>query len=965
MPAGNQLREAARTVAEAVASSVRGDVEAAAAAMTSAAAAASSAAAAVSNAAARVTTQAAATSRSRSRSRSGSSGERAADACNSSSGAGRGRRGRSRGGRRGGRGRRAAGRRGGGRRGTSWERSSPPTAEAVAGAANMILDSPDAADASVVVVSSDYGESDDGNDSSSSQAYEVSGEDSDGDFPAPRGGRGRRSRAGPSSRGSTYSLDDDKVTIKMRSMFENSLKLHATGQHMQACKAIRTRLYPHQMYALAWMSNRENASNVGVSGGILADDMGLGKTLTVLALIMTNFHDGRPLARPRYDFARRLDKNVLKYLPQKSRFGAETSSFNKNGKGRDDDKDEAAGDRKAPSASFHPVGGLSLAKLMGRKKDTKQKVKSAKYRAEAEVLAKMSAPITPKAGSSSTKAAIARDLAQIDESLLSGDDSPDEFDSMLMDEDKSKGGSLSERLGVKDSDLLNNTNSSNDSPQQQQEKKKQKSDEKAVHHNDGLSDDEEYMNMTEAERMERFRPKLNTDGAVPVISSEDEEEEEVCERESKKRKMNGGGEPSKESKVRRRVQESFEVSSDEEEELPDLEVPEEEDVMKTPKKPSAPELNKDLMGAPELTPEQRKNLLLPPSKPSLKGKRPGATLVVTPASLLTHWIEQIEHHVDRRVDVRVFVHYGQSKAEFSTALADQDVVLTTYGTLSAEFGARAHSPLLGTKWLRVCLDEGHGIKNSNTKAAKAAGMLMAERRWIISGTPIQNNLGELWSLLLWLKFEPYASSRNTFRNDIERPVKNGDPRGVQRLQTVVEAVCLRRTKEDEVNGQPLVKLPKKEVRIKHLEFTQEEKTIYKAYETKGREIIMRFLRRGTLLNNYAHVFAIMMRLRQICCHEELLPVDWRNMREEGAFNEIMELVRQEEEAEAGAVGPDVAQRNKELAEKLRKMLKEGGGSDDLSEECSICLSEFNMPVITPCAHAYCRPCITQVRILVS
>ena len=62
----------------------------------------------------------------------------------------------------------------------------------------------------------------------------------------------------------------------------------------------------------------------------------------------------------------------------------------------------------------------------------------------------------------------------------------------------------------------------------------------------------------------------------------------------------------------------------------------------------------------------------------------------------------------------------------------------------------------------MCLDEGHGIKNSNTKAAKAAGMLMAERRWIISGTPIQNNLGELWSLLLWLKFEPYASSRNTF-----------------------------------------------------------------------------------------------------------------------------------------------------------------------------------------------------------
>ena len=69
------------------------------------------------------------------------------------------------------------------------------------------------------------------------------------------------------------------------------------------------------MYALAWMCNREN--KLGLRGGILADDMGLGKTLSVISLIMSNYHDGRPLARPRFGQHRTLTKAVAKYLPLK------------------------------------------------------------------------------------------------------------------------------------------------------------------------------------------------------------------------------------------------------------------------------------------------------------------------------------------------------------------------------------------------------------------------------------------------------------------------------------------------------------------------------------------------------------------------------------------------------------------------------------------------------------------------
>lgn len=96
-----------------------------------------------------------------------------------------------------------------------------------------------------------------------------------------------------------------------------------------------------------------------------------------------------------------------------------------------------------------------------------------------------------------------------------------------------------------------------------------------------------------------------------------------------------------------------------------------------------------------------------------------------------------------------------------------------------EFNAQTHSPLLATKWLRVCLDEGHFIKNFRAKTSKAAVNLDAERKWIISGTPIQNNLNELWSLLYFLNMEPYASSNSLFKQQIENPIKYGHPNAVE------------------------------------------------------------------------------------------------------------------------------------------------------------------------------------------
>ena len=98
--------------------------------------------------------------------------------------------------------------------------------------------------------------------------------------------------------------------------------------------------------------------------------------------------------------------------------------------------------------------------------------------------------------------------------------------------------------------------------------------------------------------------------------------------------------------------------------------------------------------------------------------------------------------------------------------------------MQAEFNYNPDGPLFKTKWFRVVLDEGHYIKNYRSKTAEAAANLNTLRKWIVSGTPIQNNLTELWSLLKWLEEPTYGFDLKIFKREIETPNKNGDNEGM-------------------------------------------------------------------------------------------------------------------------------------------------------------------------------------------
>ena len=202
--------------------------------------------------------------------------------------------------------------------------------------------------------------------------------------------------------------------------------------------------------------------------------------------------------------------------------------------------------------------------------------------------------------------------------------------------------------------------------------------------------------------------------------------------------------------------------------------------------------------------------------------RPAAgTLVVCPATVLKQWASELSAKVAQHGELSVLVYHGGSRTRDPTELAEFDVVVTTYAIVSLEVpkeitgsgsnkrkleknaAAKAKKkkkpknseggPLSMVRWFRVVLDEAHTIKRHQTQMAKACCGLSAERRWCLSGTPIQNSLDDLYSYFRFLKYEPY-SNFSSFRSMIKNPVSRNATYGYKKLQTVLRIVLLRRIK---------------------------------------------------------------------------------------------------------------------------------------------------------------------------
>ncbi|KAK9931068.1 hypothetical protein M0R45_018364 [Rubus argutus] len=251
-------------------------------------------------------------------------------------------------------------------------------------------------------------------------------------------------------------------------------------------------------------------------------------------------------------------------------------------------------------------------------------------------------------------------------------------------------------------------------------------------------------------------------------------------------------------------------------------------------------------------------------------KPKGGTLVVCPLSLLSQWKDELESHSESE-SISIFVHYGGYRTTNPKAISVHDVVLTTYGVLAAAYKSDGEDSLFHqVDWYRVVLDEAHTIKSSRTQGAQAAFTLSSHCRWCLTGTPIQNNLEDLYSLLCFLHVEPWCNWA-WWNKLIQRPYEIGDPRGLRLIKAILRPLMLRRTKEtkDKV-GRPILVLPPTDIQTIECEQSDAEHDFYNALFRRSKVQFDQFVAEGKVLHNYANILELLLRLRQCCNHPYLV-----------------------------------------------------------------------------------------------
>lgn len=287
-------------------------------------------------------------------------------------------------------------------------------------------------------------------------------------------------------------------------------------------------------------------------------------------------------------------------------------------------------------------------------------------------------------------------------------------------------------------------------------------------------------------------------------------------------------------------------------------------------------------------------------------------LIVAPTVALMQWRSEIETHTDRGLTICIF--HGANRELSEKKLKEFDVILTTYSVIESVFRKqqsgfrrkdgviKEKSVLHSIQFFRIILDEAHNVKDRACNTARSVFALHTERKLCLSGTPLQNRIGELFSLLRFLETDPFSmyfcrkcscksfhwrfpDKRHCqdcghrpmdhvcwFNMELLKPIQRNGAMGpgreaFKKMHKLLGRIMLRRTKVERADD---LGLPPRIVEVRQDLFTEEEQDLYESIYSDSKRKFNTYVAQGVVLNNYANIFQLITRMRQLSCHPDLV-----------------------------------------------------------------------------------------------
>jgi SNF2 family DNA or RNA helicase len=242
------------------------------------------------------------------------------------------------------------------------------------------------------------------------------------------------------------------------------------------------------------------------------------------------------------------------------------------------------------------------------------------------------------------------------------------------------------------------------------------------------------------------------------------------------------------------------------------------------------------------------------------GELKNPSLVVCPTTLLSNWAAEAERFAP---ELKVIILHGAGRESKFDSIADADLVITSYGLVRND--AERYRDI---EFDTVLLDEAQHIKNRKTQNAQAVKAIRAQHRFVLTGTPMENSVLDLWSIFDFV-MPGYLGSANDFRDRYELPLTRGADAGIQsRLARRIRPFLLRRLKRDVAKD-----LPDKIEQVSYCELTDAQRKVYQQFLDAGRKEVLAAVDRNGFNKSRMVIFTVLLRLRQVCCDLRLLKID--------------------------------------------------------------------------------------------